>query len=242
YLRLSFYAPAGGTARMRFARGPARVLVDGRPASLGSELDTGLFRLSLLAGAGKVRRTVDLLFSGEPPAPEMPAPALRWEFPSRIDYAVRPDVKLASVPHLVLADTGLRFLIENPSTAGRVVTVRWLSRASTVALGPRQKKSLRLPLDRRTGVHSMTLSLESGGEKSELPVAVLQLPKGVAAVYPFDFDRDGNQEIVLENAKLRVVVDPASGGRVMQFVDKRTDRNAASTAGLLRDQFALAEP
>src|SRR6185436_7793340 len=107
-----------------------------------------------------------------------------------IDYAVRPDVKLISVPPLVLADTGLPFILENPSNAGRVVTVRWLSRASTYALAPRQKKSLRLSLDRQTGLHSMTVSLESGGGKTELPVAVLQIPRAATAVYPFDFDRD----------------------------------------------------
>src|SRR6185369_9928785 len=112
---------------MRFARGPARVLIDGKPASLGSELDSGLFRLTLPLKSGSNRRTVDLLFSGEPPAfvaPAKAAPALRWEFPSRIDYAVRPDVKLLSVPPLVIADTGLPFILENPSSAGRVVTVR----------------------------------------------------------------------------------------------------------------------
>ena len=80
------------------------------------------------------------------------------------------------------------------------------------------------------------------GKKIDVPVEILRIDPRRTAVYPFDFDRDGEQELVLENSKLRVVMDPASGGRIFQLVDKKDGFNAATPGGLLRDEFAEQEP
>ncbi|HYL46797.1 MAG TPA: hypothetical protein VEU52_07205, partial [Candidatus Limnocylindrales bacterium] len=59
--------------------------------------------------------------------------------------------------------------------------------------------------------------------------------------YRFDFDRDGADEWVLENAGLRLIVSPESGGRAIALVDKVTGLNLSTSVGLLRDNFSFTE-
>ncbi len=53
-----------------------------------------------------------------------------------------------------------------------------------------------------------------------------------------DVDGDGVSELVLTNPYIRVVVDPASGGRVKEYVLKKNwSNNVQSESGLLSDSF-----
>jgi len=65
------------------------------------------------------------------------------------------------------------------------------------------------------------------------------VPEKGAIGYRFDFDNDGSEECVLEDATVRAVFSPGEGGRVVALVEKPSDTNLASTMGLLEDVFAF---
>ena len=53
-----------------------------------------------------------------------------------------------------------------------------------------------------------------------------------------DIDADGLPELILSNQYVRIVVDPASGGRIKEYVLKRNwSNNVQSESGLLSDAF-----
>jgi len=99
-----------------------------------------------------------------------------------------------------------------------------------------------LQLRAKSPLHPAILTLQSEGVTQQIPVYILWVPPHQATSYLFDFDRDGNQEFVLENAQTRIVVNPRAGGRITQMISKKTGENVVATAGMLRDMFALMEP
>jgi hypothetical protein len=70
-----------------------------------------------------------------------------------------------------------------------------------------------------------------------IPVTFLELHAQGTTNYRYDFDRDGADEWVLENAAVRLVVSPESGGRAIALVDKSGGENLSTSVGLARDNF-----
>jgi hypothetical protein len=64
---------------------------------------------------------------------------------------------------------------------------------------------------------------------------------GVPDRYRFDFDRDGADEWVLENDRLRLIVSPESGGRALGLIDKSLALSLSTSVGLIRDSFSFTE-
>jgi len=89
-------------------------------------------------------------------------------------------------------------------------------------------------------LHS-TIEVRSGKDDRSMPIAFLPMPAGTTRHYRYDFDRDGAEEWVLENAGMRLIVSPESGGQAIALVDKATGANLASSVGLLRDSFSYTE-
>jgi hypothetical protein len=69
------------------------------------------------------------------------------------------------------------------------------------------------------------------------PLAFFAVGEGHPSYYAFDFDRDGLREWVLENDRLRLIVSPASGGRVIALVDKHALANLITNVGASLDLF-----
>ena len=80
-----------------------------------------------------------------------------------------------------------------------------------------------------------------GHDHRAFPLVFLLHSPGAQEHYRFDFDRDGADEWVLENDRLRLIVSPESGGRAIAFSDKLSGENLSTSVGLLRDSFSFAE-
>ncbi len=63
-----------------------------------------------------------------------------------------------------------------------------------------------------------------------------------SVVYRRDVYRDGYPAIVLENARVRLIVSPCAGARAFIFEDKATRRNLFTTTGGLRDAWLQTLP
>jgi hypothetical protein len=83
--------------------------------------------------------------------------------------------------------------------------------------------------------------MHAGHDRRSLPVAFLQPKESGTSHYRFDFDRDGADEWVLENTRLRLIVSPESGGRAIALTDKSSGVSLSTSVGLLRDYFAYTE-
>jgi hypothetical protein len=92
-----------------------------------------------------------------------------------------------------------------------------------------------------SGLLHSTIEVRSGKDDRSMPIAFLPMPAGATSNYRYDFDGDGAEEWVLENAGLRLIVSPESGGQAIALVDKATGANLASSVGLLRDSFSYTE-
>jgi Glycosyl hydrolases family 35 len=85
------------------------------------------------------------------------------------------------------------------------------------------------------------VQMRTGLDHRVLPLVFLLHKKGDEEHYRFDFDRDGADEWVLENDRLRLIVSPRSGGRAIALTDKLTGEDVSSSVGLLRDNFSFTE-
>lgn len=83
------------------------------------------------------------------------------------------------------------------------------------------------------------IEVRTGRDRRVLPIAVLLHTPGTTDHYRFDFDRDGADEWLLENDRLRLIVSPESGGRALALADKLSGVSLASSVGLLRDGFSF---
>lgn len=83
-----------------------------------------------------------------------------------------------------------------------------------------------------------TIVVKSGQDRRVIPVTFVDLHPQGTTNYRYDFDRDGADEWVLENADVRLVVSPESGGRAIALVDKGGGENFSTSVGLARDNFA----
>ncbi|HUJ31820.1 MAG TPA: beta-galactosidase [Candidatus Acidoferrum sp.] len=83
------------------------------------------------------------------------------------------------------------------------------------------------------------IEVRIGQDRRVLPIAFLLHTTGAQDHYRFDFDRDGADEWVLENDRLRLIVSPESGGRALALMDKSSGANLSTSVGLFRDNFSF---
>jgi Glycosyl hydrolases family 35 len=86
-----------------------------------------------------------------------------------------------------------------------------------------------------------TLLVRSHSGEQKLPIDFLLTHSGGEYHYRFDFDRDGADEWVLENDRLRLIVTPRLGGRGIALEDKKSTLDLISSVGALRDGFSYYE-
>lgn len=83
-----------------------------------------------------------------------------------------------------------------------------------------------------------TVRVQVGKDDRSVPVTFLKLRDTGTTKYRYDFDRDGADEWVLENASLRLILSPEAGGQGVGFIDKVSGGNLSTSVGLFRDAFS----
>lgn len=259
---LRFYTPENGRLKLKLKKAPLSLLLNGEEfRDYSVEPQSGLLAISLPRGkAPDFSQVLTLAYSSNitPTYDESKSTQPVYEFPTQIGYSIRPDVSLASYPPLILAERGdkkdfVSLILNNPEKTKKTVSVKWGPKGivtetaeNTVNIAPGDKRQLLFELPDSSGSKNVlfpgTLRIEDQNSQLEIPLSILRIPPFGAAYYTYDFDRDGNPESVLENAKIRVVVSPRSGGRIFQMVSKDTGANLVASPGILREIFTAMEP
>jgi hypothetical protein len=79
------------------------------------------------------------------------------------------------------------------------------------------------PVNGRPGLYPWTLAVRQGDHVLETLLSLAAVSPDQTLAYQLDFDRDGAPEWVLENQRVRVVVSPRQGGRLLEFTRKGRD-------------------
>jgi Glycosyl hydrolases family 35 len=79
----------------------------------------------------------------------------------------------------------------------------------------------------------------SGGAQMEVPLRIVNVPRGQTVAYSLDLDGDGTPDWVLESASVRAVFSTREGGRWMEFVWKDTGTNFLPELGALAGTGAV---
>ena len=88
-----------------------------------------------------------------------------------------------------------------------------------------------------SGAYRFDIVLSTGAYTSKEEVLLAAVKEGEAIAYVYDYDRDGFDDIVMENARLRMFISPGAGGRAFGFTLKGSGANAFNAVGGMRDSF-----
>jgi Glycosyl hydrolases family 35 len=265
-LSLLFYTPAREEVHFHFDAEPSRVTIDDNKPEMswdGAKKDLQVF---LPRGpAPRYHRVlkIDLPYKARVPETEKPRKQSLYDLSFVVANAVRlptsDNAFLRTYPPLIVPDSHGSYgvLVQGEShVAGELQIVnisvdgpfRGSGNIRVLPEGPSvekipvklaQKDSATQPASGK--VWPGTMELRLGRDRITIPVAFLQPRDQGTTNYRFDFDRDGADEWVLENAGLRLIVSPESGGRAIALMDKVTGLNLSTSVGLLRDNFSFAE-
>jgi hypothetical protein len=88
-----------------------------------------------------------------------------------------------------------------------------------------------------TGLYHFFVTVDGDNLHWVEEVAVAAVARGEALAYKFDYDRDGFDDVILENQQLRCFVSPHAGGRSFALVRKDSNDNGFDSVGGMRDNF-----
>lgn len=267
-LALSFYTPARATVLLHLERQPRRLTLDEtKPESLWTPEKREL-RIQIPRGASPdFLRTVKIHLPYTPHVPEKPDPEkhgrrdFEFEIADAVRFPLSENSSLPSFPPLILLpEKGKGRLVlqaTNHNSLGRDIHFSIdspLAVSSWMGLDPGETRQLEVKLDlsdrpggaaakpAADGLYHGTFEIKSGRDRRTVPIRFLRLNEGGVASYQYDFDRDGNAEWVLENKALRLIVDPADGGRALALVSKESGQNLTTSVGMFRDDFLPGPP
>jgi hypothetical protein len=266
-LKLLFYAPARAELHLHFEQQPTHVELDETKIEAAWDVSTNELEVTIPRGAApQFQRFLTVTLPYKPQAPEAPKPSKPKpsEFTFFVANAVRLPTSgntfLRTYPPLVVLDlerpTNVLIQAENrnpqsPREASISISGDLHGSGSLHVMhnGTGIEKVRLKTLDRDApppvpGVDGLlhgTIEVRSGADVRSMPIAFLPPRPGGTNHYRYDFDRDGADEWVLENARLRLIVSPESGGQAVGLVDKSTGASLATSVGLLRDNFAYTE-
>jgi hypothetical protein len=111
--------------------------------------------------------------------------------------------------------------------------------SSNLQLPPGVEKivDLSVALLKGTGVYRLSVKIEGPGFQAAEDITIAAVAERESLAYAFDYDRDGFDDVILENRDLRCFVSPRAGGRSFAFVRKETNDNAFDSVGGMRDNF-----
>jgi len=265
---LTLYAPVKAEIRLQLAKEPDHIEVDEARADAQWIRHDNEMVVELLRGASPdYRRVVRVPLPYRPALPERPKQDSGRRAPARFRFspggAVRlplgPDFGLLTNPPLFVLNRGsgatLGVVAENLGERGDTFGVEVTGTFNTSARGDAgggDMRSVKLKIPESTvdkaasgppapdGLYHGTLHFSAGADSVDMPAAYAILPATGAAAYRFDFDADGSDEWVLENAAVRAIFSPAAGGRLIALLLKAQEQNLASTMGWMEDSFSSA--
>jgi hypothetical protein len=266
-LELQFYAPMHAEVHLRLKHKPAHISLDGTPMESNWIPENNELRFSLLRGAAPhYVRTVKLELNYKPNVPEAEkvgkASLAGFDFYAwnAMRFPTSQGALLRTYPPLMVLDpvhpTSIMFTVVNLSpnaSSDLSVTVEGplhgtesyrlppqSAEVEWIKLKPGGKEALAIPPGPDGFLHG-TIQIHSKNDQRSVPVVFLPLRRDGVTPYRYDFDRDGSDEWVLENAGLRLIASPESGGQVVALVDKTSGANLSTSVGLLRDAFSFTD-
>jgi hypothetical protein len=121
-----------------------------------------------------------------------------------------------------------------------------LTPASSQLVLPAQGETtveLRAAPTKGSGAYHFELRLHAGPYRVREGVVLAALGEGEAIAYSLDYDRDGFDDVILENRALRCFISPRAGGKSFALALKESNANAFNSVGGMRDSFtARFEP
>jgi hypothetical protein len=87
-------------------------------------------------------------------------------------------------------------------------------------------------------LYQISIRLNSGSFEASDSVSLAAIEPGKSVAYAFDYDRDGFEDVILENQNIRCFISPHAGGRSFAMVLKDSNHNAFNSVGGMRDTFA----
>lgn len=112
------------------------------------------------------------------------------------------------------------------------------SAAITLPAGGEQTIEMHVKPANGSGLYRLRLRLNGQGLEVIENVAIAAVAPHESIAYAYDFDRDGFDDVILENQFVRLFVTPRAGGRSFGFVSKTSNRNAFNSIGSFHDTFA----
>ena len=88
-----------------------------------------------------------------------------------------------------------------------------------------------------SGLYRFEIRLHAGPYRVNERVGLAAVREGEALAYSFDYDRDGFDDVLMENRNVRCFVTPGAGGRSFGLVLKGSNANAFNSVGGMRDSF-----
>ncbi|MGE0100944.1 MAG: beta-galactosidase [Blastocatellales bacterium] len=175
-------------------------------------------------------------------------PRFEWVLYPKVAWPVRADTKQAILPPLVYptddAATEAKFNILLANNSSRPITLTRKSPLVTsfpLRLGSDEEYLAQYTYNFSPGTKSVINPFNvtiSDGEKTEIVrVNLIALRKGEAVAFTYDIDRDGFDDVVMENDFLRLIISPNAGGRAFALINKITGKNILTSVGGLRDRF-----
>jgi len=89
-----------------------------------------------------------------------------------------------------------------------------------------------------SGLYRFSIHLASGTFELSEAVVLTAIEPGKSLAYAFDYDRDGFDDVILENQNIRCFISPHAGGRSFALLLKDSNHNAFNSVGGMRDTFA----
>ncbi len=269
-LELTFYAPARAAVRLHLESAPSKVELDD-DIRLDDQWkrESNELEVSLLRGAAPdYRRVLMVHLRYIPHVVEKPDPA-KAERP-KPEYAVFDALRFPLAGDATIP-TSPPLVVANPSAAGNIVITSsnhtdslraadfdlegaFHGTGSARMIGVEQVftrlhfqpahdsgsgEALATPAP--DGLLHAILSIHSGRDHETVPILFVPVGETGNAHYQYDFDRDGAPEWVLESPRLRTIVSPADGGRILALVDKSAGGSLITLGGALHDFVVPAD-
>lgn len=270
-LELLFYVPVQALVELHLAHEPSRITLDqsARPDTNWNAANKELQATLPRGAAPDFLRTLEIQLPYEPHVPEKEKPErASKQTPNDLEYRVESAVRLptsdneylSTYPPLIVPDADQNLLLSFTARNSSPTSNRYVSisigkplRGSRSFLAPplgtggaalafklADLRALANPAPGEAFFHG-TVEIHAEHDRRTLPVDFLLHSPGITSAYRFDFDRDGADEWVLENDKLRLIVSPEFGGRAIALMEKSFGTNLTTSVGLLRDGFSYTQ-
>jgi len=223
--------------------------------------ETHIFSFELPRGAAPTYlRTVKIHLPYAPHVPEAPKPAK--DRTRGFTYSLIGTLRLpategdwlpAAPPVIALdAERGGRLALNVQNLGEGTLTLHLDVTGAVVGsktVGFTGKEKAVIPLDLRAGdpttpdgegmLHG-ELQLSSNEQSSKTPLGFVIASGDAPAGYRYDLARSGTPDWIIENDRLRMILAPAAGGRLLALMDKPTAINLTAPMGGLRDLIRFA--